>query len=174
MELNHAFQSNCLRITRLSHFQSKTMKYQRNRIPSLPSTILQQHIHDITESIDKFIPCSHSFLITSSNPIVFNLPFGLPIIPTGFAMIGLIFMIFSFDNKVDLTDAGRLQERKRRRAERELKGESTMDKGKLRVLLLYNYFHYNYTTYYIVLSSIGIQTDDDEEIEEVKKGGGCG
>ena len=69
----------------------------------------------------------------------------------------MVFGLFNgIDNKIDLTDQGRLNARKKRRESRLLNGESPIEK---------------------VMSSIGIKErdDDDDDIQIIgKKGGGCG
>ena len=101
----------------------------------------------------------------------------IPLIPSLIGTGLLVFGLFNIDNKVDLTDAGRMESLKRRKQEKLLNGESILDKGNnppynTSALLPVPLTHDNP---YIALNQIGIKLDD-EEIEIINKrgGGGCG
>mmetsp|Transcript_21108 Transcript_21108/g.19228 ORF Transcript_21108/g.19228 Transcript_21108/m.19228 type:complete len:139 (+) Transcript_21108:26-442(+) len=96
---------------------------------------------------------NYQLTTTSISPIK---AFGsdIPFIPTLVISTLVIFGLFNIDNKVDLTDVGRANAR-RKEKQRKLKyGPTPFEKFK---------------------SAIGLEEDDDDDdIEIINKGGGCG
>jgi hypothetical protein len=94
----------------------------------------------------------------------------LPTIPILIGSIAVVFGVFNINNDVDLTDAGRAKARAKRRAE----GPTIIDKGKrLRRITMRtcSKSHRNLSG----LKSIGIELpQEDDSVDIVNKGGGCG
>jgi len=94
----------------------------------------------------------------------FTLP-DIPLIPSLLLSTAVVFGIFNIENPVDITDAGKAEARKKRRAERIARGEDVSGKTKGKNLDPYRWRVFE------------DETDDDnfELINDSKKsGGGCG
>ena len=53
----------------------------------------------------------------------------IPTIPALIGSVAIVFGVFNLDNQVDLTDTGRAKSRAQKKAEKLVKGDSTLDKG---------------------------------------------